>query len=419
VSLDSHPSANKWRRTGKRLFLRQFREQFSRDGSYILHSTNYEREALRISLIFVRSLQLSGEKIPDWCSERLARAAIFLFQLSDEKTGRVPNYGANDGTNLMPLSSIAYEDFRGAIQTTYYLATGTRALPSGPYDEDLVWWFNTDSPSSPLAPLVKGRFAANDGGYFTFTNEGSWGFIRCHSFRTRPGHADLLHFDLWANGSNIVGDGGTFLYSDPTGIGQALKSTAAHNTVTVDGRSQMTEAGQFLWVHWTRAYVISEETQSWSGEHHGYAKNQRGIVHRRTIFFERGQWAIVDDLINLDGEVHLLDLWWHLRDHSDWQEQSFSSYSSKSSGFTVQIFGGPTPPEVQTFFGRIDNTKACYSKHYGNVKDSMAIKVSIETSVSYRFVTVFSPNNSEESEVDGNKLRWLDNHISLDPNHLE
>ena len=82
----------------------------------------------------------------------------------------------------------------------------------------------------------------------------SWAYLRTAQFTSRPSHADQLHLDLWWRGLNIARDAGTYLYNAPAPWDNSLTTTLVHNTVTINGRDQMTRAGRFLYLDWVNAY---------------------------------------------------------------------------------------------------------------------------------------------------------------------
>ena len=73
-------------------------------------------------------------------------------------------------------------------------------------------------------------------------------FIHTAHYTDRPSHADQLHVDLWHKGLNIALDPGTYRYAAEPPWENALSSTKAHNTLTINHRDQMLRAGRFLWL---------------------------------------------------------------------------------------------------------------------------------------------------------------------------
>ena len=69
---------------------------------------------------------------------RLLKAVEFLYQMQDEITGRVPNYGANDGALIFPFSSCDYLNHKPQLNTLYFILTGKKLYPGGRHEEDLL-----------------------------------------------------------------------------------------------------------------------------------------------------------------------------------------------------------------------------------------------------------------------------------------
>src|SRR5262249_6658598 len=63
------------------------------------------------------------------------------------------------------------------------------------------------------------------------------------------GHADALAVWLHVDGVPVLIDAGTGSYTSGSGWRDHFRSTAAHNTVTIDDDSQSLTAGAFNWRH--------------------------------------------------------------------------------------------------------------------------------------------------------------------------
>jgi hypothetical protein len=115
---------------------------------------------------------------------------------------------------------------------------------------------------------------------------------------------------LWWHGINVACDAGTYLYNGERLWQNALSGTAVHNTVTVDGRDQMTRAGRFLWLDWADGAVESRTASRIAGYHRGFAP----VIHKRTVYqLGADSWEIVDSLYG-DYRSHIYRLQWLLAD---------------------------------------------------------------------------------------------------------
>ncbi len=112
-----------------------------------------------------------------------------------------------------------------------------------------------------------------------------------------PGHAhsDTFNFVLYIDGKPFITDTGTSTY-EAGELRLAQRSTAAHNTVRIDGLEQSEVWGSFRVAR--RAYVtdLTEEGPGITAAHTGYTRI--GAVHRRTFEFTEGAIDISDEIIS-------------------------------------------------------------------------------------------------------------------------
>lgn len=395
--------AERWRDRGLRLFAAEICRQVFADGSFIQHSTNYHRLMLHDALWTLRLAQLHGDRVPNDVIDRIHRALDWLCQLSDETSGGAPNYGQNDGALILPLDSCGYEDYRPALQAVSFLLGRTRSLDHGPWDEPLLWMFGPDALAAPLEPVRRASARFDAGGYYTLRGRDSWAMIRCHSYATRPGQADMLHLDLWWRGVNILRDSGTYSYNCPPPWDRFFKSTAAHNTVEVDGLDQMTKGPRFMWYDWPRSRLLRFEpaappggtraAPSFQGEHDGYLR-RCGVVHRRTVEHPADdQWIVIDEL--LGGGVHRAALVWQFID-APW------SWDPATSALRVDAAPGPVamflePPTGCKISGLVmrgldeaGRVRGWESLYYGEMRPRPALCIEVTGQCPMRIVTRIS-----------------------------
>jgi hypothetical protein len=130
------------------------------------------------------------------------------------------------------------------------------------------------------------------------------------------GHNDTLGFELWCDGSPLIVDSGTYTYSASVKLRNEFRSTAAHNTLMVDGKELADFTG--LWsirVDETRPTVLQ-----WSdlrnrfvldAEHSAYASSPSRIrVRRRFEMFTSPFSLVITDMIDGSGS-HLIESFLH------------------------------------------------------------------------------------------------------------
>jgi hypothetical protein len=126
------------------------------------------------------------------------------------------------------------------------------------------------------------------------------------------GHADGLSLQLRIGGAPALIDPGTFGYGGEARWRSYFRSTAAHNTVTVDGRSQAKEAGPFLWATSYTCELLHlalepERAAILVARHDGY--EPFGVRHTRAVKIVPGFVFVLD---RLEGAgAHELCLRWH------------------------------------------------------------------------------------------------------------
>ena len=130
-------------------------------------------------------------------------------------------------------------------------------------------------------------------------------------------HADALSVEVRHDGVDILADPGTYCYHGEPEWREWFRSTAAHNTVELGGRSQAEPGGPFLWLTHPHTRTLTcvadgRPVQAWSGTHDGYRRLRTPTVHRRAVTLDSpGRLLSVVDTFETAGEVPL-QLSWHL-----------------------------------------------------------------------------------------------------------
>ncbi|MBI2637972.1 alginate lyase family protein [Candidatus Peregrinibacteria bacterium] len=112
------------------------------------------------------------------------------------------------------------------------------------------------------------------------------------------GHNDALSFELTADGEDFIIDPGTYCYTFDPAARQHFRSTAMHNTVTVDGQEQNrfrkdTVFGMIEDAHpQLNRWESTEAFDLFDGQHDGYNRLRNPITHRRKIHFDKKQCVI-------------------------------------------------------------------------------------------------------------------------------
>jgi len=271
------------------------------------------------------------------------------------------------------------------------------SLPSGIWDEMALWFGLPASPRyfEPGRYLAEHLYARN-----------SWGSLRTiRRFRSRPSHADLLHFDLWWRGLNIAQDAGTYSYNAEPPWDNILTSTQVHNTVTVNGRDQMRRVSRFLYLDWARTKITAQSADRIETYHTGY--HRLGVRHERSVEIgENGHWIISDRLQvfkNPRKRRFTFRLHWLLPDWGCRLENTdrgcILMLDSPHGEVTVQINIQPEPLQPVASLVRsgeilagerdLQPWEGWYSPTYGVKQPSLSLALEVASTDTVQFTTEF------------------------------
>jgi hypothetical protein len=175
--------------------------------------------------------------------------------------------------------------------------------------------------------------------------------LRYPRFRFRPSHADVLHVDLWVDGSNLLRDAGTYSYNaDPPWL-VYFPGTHSHNTVQFDDRDQMPRLGRFLFGGWLRTSSIDplRDTDGQVSFGAGY-RDAQGAEHVRRLRLSDGSLVVEDRVTGFMGKAVLR---WRLQP-GDWQ----------IDGHTVSQGGHALSVEASVPLSRFEIVQGWESRYY-------------------------------------------------------
>jgi hypothetical protein len=128
-------------------------------------------------------------------------------------------------------------------------------------------------------------------------------------------HADALSVEVRYGGIDILADPGTYCYHGERMWRSYFRSTIAHNTAELGGRSQSTERGPFMWANHARTREIEViddgDIARWTAEHDGYGSLEPSALHRRSVLLDRASRSI-DIIDEIEGGSHDVRLAFHL-----------------------------------------------------------------------------------------------------------
>jgi asparagine synthase (glutamine-hydrolysing) len=384
TALPDAPEAPRWKRDALQILGEQADEQFYEDGAYIQQSHNYQRTAMQLYLAAAYFARQRSEPVPAPWLAALERGLAFLVSHQNPLDGRLPNFGANDGSLPLLLSTSDFSSFRPTLQAASILTRGERLYESGPWDEAAAWLLGPEALQVPLArPSLRSiSFTATGYHVLRSSDPSSFCTFRCGTLRDRFSQIDMLHVDVFWRGQNVLVDGGSYRYNGADPWHDHFMETGSHNTLTLDGRDQMLHYRRFKNLYPPRAQLLHFEAHhGWSlceGEHEGYLRRAGGCVHRRSVLLAAdGLWVVADHLLG-EGD-HAVRLHWLGGEFPfTWDAaQGRLELATPSGPFTVSVFdaaGRPRPCTVVV--GREDPPRGWLSRYYGEkvAVPSMAVE---------------------------------------------
>lgn len=174
------------------------------------------------------------------------------------------------------------------------------------YSRNDFRFFNTGgrAGSAPLKTSVGLPYTGLYAMRSSWAEEANYLLLDSGRFGSAHGHEDKLSFELYAYGQPFIVEGGTYTYNyDKWHI--YFESSFAHNTIIVDGRSQIRAADPAEWTsepsrklpnRWISNPAFDYFEASYNSGYGNYKENiLRGVTHtRRILYVKPGYWVIWD-----------------------------------------------------------------------------------------------------------------------------
>jgi len=324
----SWPEAAKWREQARAILEREAVLQNAADGVNREQSTSYQQFVAELLLLAFVAGRANGAGFSAAYAGRIEAMLEYLASIVDA-AGNLPMIGDSDDAVALKLAPQP-----DACRWRWLLAAGALLFRRGEFkrkagrpDDRLRWLFGagTDNAYARLDATnarlpVRREFPL--GGYYILgcdfetrdeirllVDAGPLGYGRLAAH----GHADALAFTLSVGGREFFVDPGTYAYHDEALWRACFRSTAAHNTVLIDGVDQSRQAGNFMWLAHANAgcsqWRSTDDEDAFEGWHDGYARLREPVVHRRRIALDkRGRRIAIEDRLVMAGrhEVTLL-----------------------------------------------------------------------------------------------------------------
>lgn len=304
--------------------IEEMARQTSDDGCNREHALGYQFFVIQFHLVSALVGRWSGKEFPDAYLDRLKIMLEFVASLAEG--GPLPLFGDQDDGYVLDLGNHS-RDVEALMDIgcrLFKMSDTARRLAS---PAESTWWLLGDAGALETAPICGQALISTgfpDSGYYLLQSgnrsksvsilfdcaELGYGAIAAH------GHADALGFTLRCNGQYLLVDTGTYDYFTYPAFRNYFRSTAAHNTVEIDGEDQSVMTGPFMWGRRANSRLIewssNDEETTVTGEHDGYARLPDPVTHCRSLTLSHADFrcTVIDRL--MARAQHTAKVYFHL-----------------------------------------------------------------------------------------------------------
>jgi hypothetical protein len=340
-------AADRWRRNGWRIVLREAHRQVRADGVYFEQSLYYHVYALDF---FLHARILAGQNgmaIPADFDAVLQRMLDVLSAVS--QAGLVEGFGDDDGGRVFNPRRNRSEQMTDPLALGAILFQREDLKAAATLTEEAIWLFGQqgvsyfDKPANNPRKIEAASF--NEGGIYVMASgkkvplqmvidAGPQGIAR-----SGHGHGDALSVTVAIGGRRWLVDPGSFCYV--CGERNRFRGTGAHNTLRVDELDQTIPDGPFAWKSIPEVrceeWIKGDSFALFAGSHTGYMRLPDPVLHRRCVFYLHDEFWLIRDVVKGRKE-HKIEINWHFA--------SGLALEGTANGFIATPKGLPPPDDV-------------------------------------------------------------------------
>lgn len=320
-------------------------EQVLPDGSqYESSIACYHRFVLEHFLI-AHLLSLRNEISFSTHYSRILEKMFRFIEGYTRPNGSVPQIGDTDDARLCILSDYSSWNKDNHLPLLYiYTEIYGKSCPELPRERfgEECFWLTRRLKNDKIIPLMghssddldmtKSLSFPDSGFYFMKSNDNYMAISANPVGLKGKGnhkHNDILGFDLYMNGTSIMVDPGSYVYTSDPRERDIFRSTSYHNTIMIDDQEinpftaehifQMEEKGCPRVLKWE----TGPEHDFFVGMHSGYTRLHEPLIHKRSILFMKNKnaWLIKDAIYQSDQaeqrggrtavSTHKIDVYFH------------------------------------------------------------------------------------------------------------
>lgn len=288
--------ATQWQSEGWSILNREMPLQVLGDGVDFEGSTAYHRFVTELFLwpaLYRRSL---GLDVPKGYSDTLKLMAEFIRNYT-KPDGSAPLWGDNDDGRVLPFGGQEINDHTYLPDMISQIFNAENDNLSSPQSRsEILWAFGELGAKQDRSADRSAAF--REAGVFIMAGNGDHVFIDCgpvgYGGRGGHGHNDCLSFEAMLDGTNLLTDGGSYVYSASYQWRNRFRATASHNTPMIDEEEQnrfLSDAELFSLHDDAKAEVREWRSEGskdiFVGAHSGYRRLADPITPVRSIVLDK------------------------------------------------------------------------------------------------------------------------------------
>jgi len=292
--------------------------QIAPDGTSVEQAFRYQLFVLDHLLVVAALLDAAARPCPESIVDALERSGRAFAALLGESDPE-PRYGDADDAFVLRLGGCGLRTARGVAAGIAARVGDRDARVVAPtLDATACWLFGEEgaerfettepgaAPKSAFLPDA-GIVVLRAGGSRVLFDAGPLGYLATAAH----GHADALQVTVAEGGEDLVVDPGVGSYFGDPVARAALRGTAAHATVTIDGEDQSEAGGAFLWTRHASARLVSVDLGRGQavGVHDGYRLLTHPVTHRRLVRVDGDEPIIVVDRLESVAAHEVVQSW--------------------------------------------------------------------------------------------------------------
>ena len=402
------PRAQSWRDFGMRTLIDEMPRQVLNDGVYGELSSYYHCYATDFYLHTLILAKQNQIQFPEEVWNTLSRMLEFVMHLT-RPDGSVTALGDDDGGRVLAFASENYLSYSDGLCSGCILFNRPDfKYQAGGFCEESLWLLGSAAPpafkSMPAAPPSDLSVSFKDAGYFI--QRSGWSAADTHvTFdcgglgfgNGGHGHADALAFTMFSGRQPCLIDPGTSAYNCAPAWRRFFRSTAAHNTVVIDGRGQCEPAGTFQWrakhEARTRKHVRLTDIDYIDG-----SVSFEDITHRRRLVYVRpNYWIVYDELIGKGS--HDYEWLYHFAPEAQLtmmseEQRGEVECRAQIDGTGVQLsMYGSEAVRAEAICGQVEPLQGWASRLYGDRRASPVLRVGMCGSAPVSMLSFVVPGN--------------------------